>query len=54
MGTVLITAGNLNPGQSATGTANYTVTQEDLDSGSVTNAAFATGTFNGTEVNSPM
>ncbi len=52
VGTVLITAGNLNPGQSATGTANYTVTQDDLDSGSVTNAAFATGTFNGTEVNS--
>ena len=34
-----------------TGTANYTITQDDLDSG-FHNAAFATGTFNGTEVNS--
>ncbi len=40
---------NLHPGQSATGTANYTINQDDLDSGSVTNAAFATGTFNGTK-----
>ena len=42
----------LAPGQNITGTANYTITQADLDTGSVTNEAFATGNFNGTEVNS--
>ncbi len=52
IGTFTISNIGLAPGQNVTGTANYTVTQEDLDSGSVTNAAFATGTFNGTEVNS--
>ena len=43
---------NLAPGQSVIGYANYTVKQEDLDSGFVTNEAFATGTFNNTAVNS--
>ena len=52
IGTFTISNIGLAPGQNVTGTANYTVTQDDLDSGSVTNAAFATGTFNGTEVNS--
>ena len=51
-GTFTISNIGLAPGQNVTGTANYTVTQADLDSGSVTNEAFATGTFNGTEVNS--
>ena len=53
-GVILISNSGLPAGQSVTGTANYTVTQADLDNGSVTNAAFATGTFNGTEVNSTM
>jgi len=51
-GTKVVTSGNLNPGQSVIGTANYIITQADLNNGSVTNAAFATGTFNGTQVTS--
>ena len=34
----------LAPGQNIIGTATYTITQTDLDTGSVTNSAFATGT----------
>ena len=46
--------GNLiSPGNSTTGTATYTVTQTDLDMGSVTNLANATALFNGTSVTSP-
>ena len=41
IGTILITNENLIPGQNVTGTANYTVTQADIDSGSVTNEAVA-------------
>ncbi|MDR7667184.1 choice-of-anchor A family protein, partial [Methanosarcina sp. Z-7115] len=52
VGTVNITAEDLIPGQSVIGTANYTITQSDLDNGSVTNSAFASGIFNGTVVNS--
>ena len=37
----------LPPGQTVTGTANYTITQADLDSGFVTNSAFANGTLMG-------
>jgi YVTN family beta-propeller protein len=51
-GTTQISSSDLAPGQSVTGTANYTITQADLNAGSVTNAAFATGTFNGTEIKS--
>ena len=47
-----ISSNGLAPGQNVTGTANYTITQADLDNGSMTNEAFATGMFNGTEVNS--
>ncbi|GAB3583179.1 hypothetical protein GCM10027406_27240 [Leifsonia lichenia] len=36
--------GTLTPGQSVTGTAAYTLTQTDVDAGSVTNTATATGT----------
>jgi len=45
VGTIEIIAGDLIPGQSVTGTGNYTITQADINTGSVTNAAFATGTF---------
>ena len=37
-------AGNIDPGNSITCTASHTITQLDLDSGSVTNTAYATGT----------
>jgi len=36
--------GDLAPGESATVTTSYTITQADVDSGSVTNAATGTGT----------
>jgi uncharacterized repeat protein (TIGR01451 family) len=42
----MISATGLAPGQSVTGTATYVVTQVDLDSGSVTNFANATGSYN--------
>src|SRR5665647_2125198 len=45
LGIVNITAGDLIPGQTVTGTANLSLTQADIDAGSVTNAAHATGTF---------
>ncbi|WP_198672940.1 DUF7507 domain-containing protein, partial [Algoriphagus litoralis] len=38
-----ITIGDLDPGESATVTAYYTVTQNDIDSGQITNTAIATG-----------
>ncbi|MFJ4225164.1 hypothetical protein ACIPYT_13105, partial [Microbacterium sp. NPDC089695] len=37
-------AGTLQPGQSVSGTASYTVRQSDVDAGSVANTATATGT----------
>ncbi len=52
VGTLTVTSGNLTPGQSVNGSANYTVNQSDLDNGSVTNAAYANGTFNGANVTS--
>jgi len=42
----------LAPGASITCTATYTVTQADLNAGSVTNIASAQGSFNGNPVNS--
>ena len=41
IGTINCVAGNFVPGATATCTADYTVTQADLDAGSVTNQAFA-------------
>jgi uncharacterized repeat protein (TIGR01451 family) len=52
IGTFKISDSGLAPRNNVTGTANYTITQADLDSGSVTNIAFSTGTINGTKVNS--
>lgn len=37
----------LSPGSSVTGTATYKITDADIDAGSVTNLASATGPFNG-------
>ncbi len=42
----------LAPGASITCTASYTVTQTDIDNGSVTNTATASGSFAGNPVNS--
>ena len=47
-GTVPIqSSGTLSPGSSVTGTATYKITDADIDAGSVTNLASATGPFNG-------
>ena len=47
-------AGNLAPDASMTCTASRTVSQDDLDAGSITNVAYATGTApDGAEVRSP-
>ena len=51
-GTIQLSNSDLAPGHSVTGTANYTVTKADINAGSVTNEAFATGTYKGTEVKS--
>ncbi|MGD8864929.1 MAG: hypothetical protein PVI81_05020, partial [Anaerolineales bacterium] len=42
----------LAPGASITCTASYTITQADLDAGSVTNLASASGSFNGSPITS--
>ena len=41
---------SLSPGDTITCTASYTVSQADIDSGSVTNSAYAGGSFLGTPV----
>ena len=50
-GTVTCPAGSLAPGETATCTASYTLTQADVDAGEVVNTATATGTDpHGTDV----
>jgi uncharacterized repeat protein (TIGR01451 family) len=41
--TVTINSGTLAPGSSVKGTGTYTITQADINAGSVTNSAYATG-----------
>jgi len=50
IGTITCITGNLAPGASQTCTASYTITQADMDAGSVTNQAYAE---NGTTVSAP-
>ncbi len=46
----IISSADLGPGQSVIGTANYSITRADIDSGSVTNLAYAIGLFNGKQI----
>ncbi|MGB9929536.1 MAG: beta strand repeat-containing protein, partial [Methanosarcina sp.] len=52
LGVISISERNLAPGQNVTGTANYTITQADIESGFIINAAYANGTFNGNSITS--
>ena len=52
-GAFSITSSGLNVGQNVTGTANYTITQPDLDAGYVPNSAYATAT-NGFQSNNTI
>jgi hypothetical protein len=45
--TVTLDKNTIQPGESANGTATYAITQQDIDAGSVTNIANATGTYDG-------
>lgn len=54
-GTVSIqNSGTLSPGSSVTGTSTYKITDTDINAGHVTNAAYATGSFNSKPVISPL
>jgi uncharacterized repeat protein (TIGR01451 family) len=50
--TVSLVSTIVDPGQSVTGTATYKITQNDINAGSVTNKATATGKYNSQTVNS--
>ena len=52
LGTVSISSLSLSPGQTVTGTATHTISTDDLGAGSITNTAYATGTYGGKEVRS--
>lgn len=53
LGTVPISSSSLSPGQTVTGTATHTISSADLDAGSITNIAQATGyTYGRSEVKS--
>jgi len=53
LGTVPIPSSSLSPRQTVTGTATHTISSADLDAGSITNIAQATGfTYGGSEVKS--
>jgi len=52
LGTVSISSLSLSPGQTITGTATHTISQGDLEAGSITNEAYATGKYCGKEVKS--
>ena len=53
-GTITIpNSDTLSPGSSVTGTATYKITQANINAGHVTNAAFATGSFNSQPIISP-
>ncbi|AKB61300.1 DUF7507 domain-containing protein [Methanosarcina mazei] len=52
LGTLSISSSSLSPGQTVSGTATHITSQNDLDAGSITNIAYATGTYRGQEVTS--
>jgi hypothetical protein len=52
LGTVSVPSNALEPGQVVSVLAVYVINPADLDAGSVTNAAYATGTYGGNEVKS--
>jgi YVTN family beta-propeller protein len=53
-GTIAIPNSNtLSKGSSVTGTDTYKITDADINAGSVTNSAYATGSFNGYTITSP-
>jgi uncharacterized repeat protein (TIGR01451 family) len=52
IGTVTISSSSLAVGASGSGTATYTITQADLNNSSVTNTAYASGTFDSKTINS--
>lgn len=49
---VLINSATLAPGSNVTGTGTYTIKQSDINAGSVTNTAYATGRYSGKIVTS--